>query len=88
MLLKDAVKMMDSKFHEEIKSVPIPEMTKFEFTACNSDALGGYCLMFFADGKHVSVISSKRQDRRVFKTLDTVRKTLSEFGIKRFDVIG
>ena len=88
MLLKDAVNMIDAKFNEEFEIIPMSEMTKFEFTACRSDTLGGYCLMFLVDGKLVSVISSKRQERRVFKTLETVRKVLGAVSIKKFDVIG
>ena len=33
-------------------------------------------------------VSSQRQEKRVFKTLDTVRRSLNDVGIIAFDVLG
>tara|TARA_R110002012_G_C11474950_1_gene594368 strand:- start:195 stop:452 length:258 start_codon:yes stop_codon:yes gene_type:complete len=48
----------------------------------------GYVINGSVEGSAGVYVSSQRQDKRVFKTLDTVKKSLSEVGINYFEVAG
>lgn len=87
MLLKDVSKMIDCKFNEEFDLMEISEMTKFSITAidCGNE---GYILGVLCNDKCIGVVSSKRSDKRVFKTLDAIKRALMGVGIHGFEVIG
>ena len=88
MLLKDAAKMIQERFDEEFPKMEIKEMTKFDVAALSLGKGKGYWIVVYANEKSVAIISSKRVDKRVFKTLEAIRSALGEVGITRFEVIG
>ncbi|AUR99438.1 hypothetical protein NVP1265O_59 [Vibrio phage 1.265.O._10N.286.52.F6] len=88
MLLKDAAKMIHDKFDEEFPKMEMKEMTKFDVAALSLGKGKGYWVVVYANEKSVAIISSKRVDKRVFKTLEAIRSALDEVGITRFEVIG
>jgi hypothetical protein len=86
MLLKDAANMIQKKFEDEFDKMELSKMTKFEISAMNTG--NGYILAVSANSKVIAIISSKRAERRVFKTLDAIKRSLDDVGINRFEVIG
>ena len=88
MLLKELSKMIDSKFDEEFEIKPLSEMTTFVITALYAKSINGYIVTASVDGNTVIIVSSKREERRVFKTLDALKRALHDVGITKFEVIG
>lgn len=88
MLLKDVSKMIEGKFDEEWDKMAISEMTTFDIAALSLGKGKGYWLAVYANNKAIAIVSSKRVEKRVFKTLDTIKKSLDDVGINRFEVIG
>lgn len=60
----------------------------FDITAIHSKKDGGFVVFAAIDGKGGIFVSSQRQDRRVFKTLDALRRAMIEVGISSFSVVG
>lgn len=88
MLLKDAAKMIQDKFDDEFEKMEMKEMTKFDVAALSVGKGKGYIIAVYSNDKAIAIISSKRVERRVFKTLEAIRSALDEVGITRFEVIG
>lgn len=86
MLLKDAAKMIHEKFDEEFPKLRTSDMTRFRISSLRVSQ--GYILAVSVNGKTVAIISSKREDKRIFKTLDAIKRALDGVGIDRFEVIG
>ncbi|AUR91212.1 hypothetical protein NVP1165O_46 [Vibrio phage 1.165.O._10N.261.51.B7] len=60
----------------------------FTVYAMYSPSLNGFTVVGAVDGAPGVKVSSQRNDARVFKTLDTVRRSLGEHGISHFVVVG
>lgn len=60
----------------------------FKITAVWSGQHKGFILVASLDGKGEIYVSSQRQDKRVFKTLDALRKATLDCGISWFEVVG
>lgn len=57
-------------------------------TALYSPAIQGYIVFATIDGKGEIFVSSQRQERRVFKTLDALHRAMKSVGIPWFEVVG
>lgn len=86
MLLKDAAKVINDKIDSEIDLLPNSEKTDMSIFAMKTGK--GYILGLSANGKTMAIISSKREDRRVFKTLDAISRALHDVEINWFEVFG
>ena len=53
----------------------------------HSESVGGFVLRVDMSGKECFWVSSQRQERRVFKTLDAIRRATRAAGISSFTVI-
>ena len=60
----------------------------FKLTAIYSKPHNGFVVFVTVDGKGDVFVSSQRQDKRVFKTLDALRRAVKEVGITWFEVVG
>ena len=84
--------MMINKFSEWRKrvleeSIKNGNNAKFDVFVSMSGSDGGFVVSGSVNGSAQVFVSSQRLDRRVFKNLDTVSKTLLGFDIKVFTVI-
>lgn len=86
MLLKDAAKIMHDKFDSEIDLLPPSDRTEISIFAMKSGL--GYILGLQISGKTIAIISSKREEYRVFKTLDAISRALNDLDINHFQVFG
>lgn len=62
------------------------ESKEVNVVSCSS--VGGYVVCLRMGDKFITAVSSQREDKRVFKSLDTVRKALCEVGVNAFTVTG
>lgn len=89
MLIKDIEKMINRNIAADNVELDMGKIDKCsEYSFCAWGVKGGYVISFSINDKHVDMISSKREDMRIFKTLPGIQKTLSEIGITSFDVRG
>ncbi len=87
MLSTDIKKLIENASSNEVSSNCINEMTKFEFLVIWKKDSNGYVLSLSMNDKHFTFVSSKRKDKRVFKTLEAAEKCIKEIGFSVFSVM-
>ena len=78
------IKELIKKHSDNLKDM---QDLKLDVKAINSASVKGYIVIVCLNGIDI-IVSSKREDKRVFKNLDTLKKTLRECGVNKFTVIG
>jgi hypothetical protein len=61
---------------------------QFQIVAAYSQPLVGFVVYAKLGDYSPVFVSSQRQERRVFKTLDALRRAMKEVGIHSFEVVG
>jgi phosphoketolase len=86
MLLKDAAKAISNNIDHVLDVLPESDKAVMSISALRTSI--GYILCLSSNNKTVAIISSKREERRVFKTLDAISRALKGVGINKFEVYG
>jgi len=86
MMLNKISEWRGQVFHDAIMNNK--EAPQFQIVTSYSHSLQGFVVYAKLGDYSPVFVSSQRQERRVFKTLDALRRAMKEAGIPSFEVVG